>query len=306
MAYFHCLIGSGGSGGGYILTVTCDAAFAGTIITCTDGVTTLASTCPSASPYEVEFDIPNGGDWTISGVVSGQTITTGVNIPTTAELIAYVQKTITIYSAKEDTIAYTDVYGDTQTEVFASGQTSKQITVDILVNGSSITFTSGVAKNPTSLSSAYSRTVTVTSDTTDVYLMPDNALYWWGYKGSDLEDCSTANGWTASNQTYDVPTYNTNDITFLTASLKVKAVGSKIQVQNKTVNAIMTGITLVNNIAGQMRLGSKDYFDDVGTVVNVNTTSMARYTHASSATSAYVKVGSSNNMGSKLHALWYE
>lgn len=81
MAYFHCLIGGGSSGGGYELTVTCDADFASSTITCTDGVTTLTQTCPSSSPYEVVFEIPNGGDWTISGVYQGDTISTQISIP---------------------------------------------------------------------------------------------------------------------------------------------------------------------------------------------------------------------------------
>lgn len=86
MAYFHCLIGGGSSGGGYELTVTCDAAFAGTTITATDGVTTLTQTCPSASPYEVVFAIPNGGEWTISGIISGQTYSASIDIPDSLEL----------------------------------------------------------------------------------------------------------------------------------------------------------------------------------------------------------------------------
>ena len=86
MAYFHCLIGGGSSGGGYELTVTCDADFSGTTITCTDGVTTLTQTCPSSSPYEVVFAIPNGGEWTISGIVSGQTYSESIDIPDSLEL----------------------------------------------------------------------------------------------------------------------------------------------------------------------------------------------------------------------------
>lgn len=86
MAYFHCLIGGGSSGGGYELTVTCDSAFAGTTITATDGVTTLTKTCPSASPYNVVFAIPNGGEWTISGIISGQTYSASIDIPDSLEL----------------------------------------------------------------------------------------------------------------------------------------------------------------------------------------------------------------------------
>lgn len=180
MAYFHCLIGGGSSGGGYELTVTCDSAFAGTTITCTDGTTTLTQTCPSSSPYEVVFEIPNGGDWTISGTTGGHTVSTGVSIPTSAELIATIQQTVTIYSAKEDTISYVDIDGATQTITFASGESSKQVTIEIEASGSSITFTSGVAKDPSNLSNDYSKTVTITSNTTEVYIMPDGAIYWYG------------------------------------------------------------------------------------------------------------------------------
>lgn len=77
---FRCTLASGG--GVLILIVTCDSAFAGQTITCTDGTTTLTQTCPSASPYTVEFKIPNGGTWTIS---SG-TDSTSVVIPDAIEL----------------------------------------------------------------------------------------------------------------------------------------------------------------------------------------------------------------------------
>lgn len=228
MAYFHCLIGGGSSGGGYELTVTCDAQFAGTTITCTDGVTTLTQTCPSASPYEVVFEIPNGGDWTISGVVSGQTVSTGVNIPTSASLIATVQQTVTIHSAKEDTISYTDIDGATQTITFASGETSKQVQITIQPNGQSITFTSSVAKDPDDLSQDYSKTFTITTSTTDIYLMPDavKTLYWYGYMSDDAEVISSANGWT-SPRTMVSPTFNTYSFDIYTNTGQVCGISSK-------------------------------------------------------------------------------
>lgn len=64
MNRFRCTIASGG--GALTLTVTCESAFAGATITATDGTTTLTKTCPSSSPYEVVFNLPNGGTWTIS------------------------------------------------------------------------------------------------------------------------------------------------------------------------------------------------------------------------------------------------
>lgn len=77
---FRCTLATGG--GAFVLTVTCDADFAGLTITATDGTTTLTQTCPSTSPYTVEFKIPNGGTWTISSGTSA----TSVVIPSSAEL----------------------------------------------------------------------------------------------------------------------------------------------------------------------------------------------------------------------------
>lgn len=85
MAYFDCQIVQGG--GGIILVVTCDSFYAGATITATDGETTLQATCPSSSPYTVEFKIPNSGSWTISGTASGQTGSITVVIPDSATLI---------------------------------------------------------------------------------------------------------------------------------------------------------------------------------------------------------------------------
>ena len=82
MAYFECIIG----GAGTTLTVTCDSAFAGKTITCTDGTTTLTAVCPSASPYVVEFDLETDGTWTISGTISGTTHSTSITIETSATL----------------------------------------------------------------------------------------------------------------------------------------------------------------------------------------------------------------------------
>ena len=73
---------------GATLEVTCDQDFAGLTITATDGTTTLSKVCPSSSPYIVEFDIPNEGTWTVSGIIDGMTFSTqiAVTIDYAAEL----------------------------------------------------------------------------------------------------------------------------------------------------------------------------------------------------------------------------
>lgn len=80
MAYFECIIGSG-SATAIPLIVTCTSSFAGTTITASKtGARTQTQTCPSSSPYEVTFILPEDGIWTISGIVSGQTFSETVTI----------------------------------------------------------------------------------------------------------------------------------------------------------------------------------------------------------------------------------
>lgn len=309
MAYFHCLIGGGSSGGGYELTVTCDAAFAGTTITCTDGVTTLTQTCPSAPPYEVVFAIPNGGDWTISGVISGSTVSTGISIPTSAELAALIQKTVTIHSAKEDTISYIDIDGSTQTITFASGETSKQVQIAIEASGSSFTFTSSVAKDPTNLSNDYSKTVTITDSTTDVYVMPDNTLYWWGYRSSDLQTWDSSNGWstTYSGMVINTATFSTFYVDLASTSNGVKFVGLKtIKDIGTKLHGIYKGITLGNNSYGGLRINTTKVIGSSGFEQQTWTSANMEHSQITTTMAGYIGAGTSAGRNSQLYALWYE
>lgn len=309
MAYFHCLIGGGSSGGGYELTVTCDAQFAGTSITCTDGVTTLTKTCPSASPYEVVFEIPNGGDWTISGVVGGQTVSTGVNIPTSAELIATVQQTVTIYSAKEDTISYTDIDGATQTITFASGATSKQVQITIEPNGSSITFTSSVAKNPDDLSQDYSKTFSITTSTTDIYLMPDavKTLYWYGYKSSDIQYANTSDGWQWSGGAFVSPTEQTNYLDVSSAASQNCIVSCSSAVTISKVLGIVEGVSVAYTQYGQLAIaGSKNVNNNFLAQANITVSGIHLEQTTYTSGNNYPVLSSAIGRRSKLYAMWYE
>lgn len=309
MAYFHCLIGGGSSGGGYELTVTCDSAFAGTTITCTDGTTTLTQTCPISSPYEVVFEIPNGGDWTISGTTGGHTVSTGVSIPTSATLIATIQQTVTIYSAKEDTISYVDIDGATQTITFASGESSKQVTIEIEASGSAITFTSGVAKDPSDLSNYYSKTVTITSNTTEVYLMPDNVLYWFGYI-NEIQAISSANGW--SGVTTVLPTFNTNKITLATSGTGTfSGVGSvsSVDTSNRGFKVIGKGTTYNSGFYYTLGTYSQKNMataNIIGTHVNVNSNVLTTTSHGTGGATSYPVIYSQSGQASEISAIWLE
>lgn len=167
------------------INLTFDNEFRGLTITCANGGTVISKTAP-ISGNTMTFYPPSTGEWTISATYSGvpySTSATVVSLSTAVSAILQMNTTVTVtlYSAVEDTVSFTDASG-AKTEVFASGQSSKSVSIVIPPSGMSITFTSSVAKNPTDLSQYYSKTVTVNSGTTEVYVMPDNALYWYGYK----------------------------------------------------------------------------------------------------------------------------
>ena len=185
MAYFDCTIGSAGEFS-IPLLVTCTANFAGQTITCSDGTTTLTGTCPSASPYEVTFELPNTGTWTVSGTISGHTYSDSVLVNEfDADLTDNIDIAVDVYSAANDTISYVGVDGQTHTiTTDSTGHANAQIVIK--ATGSSITFTSSVAKDPNNLSNAYKKSITLYSNTTNVYVMPNLCAYWYGWNSSNI------------------------------------------------------------------------------------------------------------------------
>lgn len=186
--------------------------FRGITLTCSSGGTTITKTAP-ATGNSMAFYPPSTGTWTITGVYSGVTYSSGsitvssLSTAVPATLQTNVTLTVTLYGAVEDTISFTDESG-AKTEVFASGQSSKSVSIVIPPNGMSITFTSSVAKNPSDLTADYSKTVTISSGTTEVEVMPDGALYWYGNL-VNAESANVANGWSNSSNSFLDVTFNT-------------------------------------------------------------------------------------------------
>lgn len=214
MAYFHCLIGGGSSGGGYELTVTCDADFAGTTITCTDGVTTLTQTCPSASPYEVVFAIPNGGEWTVSGVIGGATYTASIDIPDSLELHSVPQGSTVLPTDDIQTwlacAGITDKSYTTLAEVLADSTTllalmSDNNAVDYLVRSTSWagdtsikipimtsnTTPSGECSQSSTHATGYEAWRSVSGSDQTAVLSSADANDWWQYEFDEAVVCNS-------------------------------------------------------------------------------------------------------------------
>ena len=298
---------AGNGGGSFIYPHIYITAETGSTVTITDGTATITAIETSEGLFEAEvIDLKT---YTITATLNGSTLTQTLDVDTvkkySVDFESSVSVTLTIYSAKEDTISYTDIDGDTQIITFDTDATSKQVSIEIEASGSSITFTSGVAKDPSDLTADYSKTVTITSNTTEVYLMPDNALYWWGYEDSNLEDCLTANGWSVNTYTMSAPTHNTNDITAVTTSNALKGVGTKNPVSMSKATFIATGTTYVSPAYTVQGITSNKNINSLTPYVYGDSTTIKKYEISQSGTYNIAFYASTGRAG-KLHAMFYE
>ena len=139
--------------------------------------------------------------------------------------------------------------------------------------------------------------------------MPDNTLYWYGYESDDLEDCTTANGWSIYGATMVAPTHNTNNIRCNpnSSSLYMAGVGNKTALSaNKTLNVIYQGITASSNIYGEIcykdakNMGTTD----VGSKY-INSSTLTKDTQ-SLTTGQYFAVNATRTRVIDISAIWLE
>lgn len=255
-----------------------------------------------AALQDVQITDPEDGDYLVYDEENSKWINSGE-----APAPTYTDITVTIHGAVEDTISFTDAAGISHSEVFASGLSSKTVTFKINPSGStSITFTSAVAKDPDNLSNDYTKTVSVTSVTTEIKVMPDNALYWWGYESANLEDLSTANGWNGG-MVSGLPTHNDYDISFANSGVGAKqaVTPSKAYIICKSTSLYdgqhgmqLQGYTAKNNVNGTEIMVNKTQ-NVVNTVQCVSTDCTGQSGYPYSRTP---NLSASGN----LYAFWYE
>ena len=95
-----------------------------------------------------------------------------------------IQVTLTINSAKEDTVTIKDSNNITiGTCIFGSNKTSGTAVITVPSGGGTYKFISSIAKDTTNGTSNYQKTVTISdsSSTQTVNVMPDGAMYWYGW-----------------------------------------------------------------------------------------------------------------------------
>lgn len=186
--YFRVTQKQSGGGSGATITVSYSSSFYSKTITCSDGTTTYTATTTSSG--STTFNVNAEGTWTITCDGTSKT----VEVVLTYETQLSITKTITVYSAANDTVSFTDMAGSKTVTTDSSGEGSVSVTYLL---GDVITFTSSVAKDPDSLSTDYSRQVTFAQNTQNVYVMPDNTLYWYGFNnGVESGDAAWMPGYT--------------------------------------------------------------------------------------------------------------
>lgn len=283
--------------------------FRGLSITCADGTTTITKTAPSSGNSMV-FYPPRTGNWTISGSVGGQAyvstpnpvVVSSLSTAVSADIQTFVVATVTLHGAAGAIISWTDEAGS-QTQTLDTGGSKTDVTIKASPNFPVVVFEdTTVGKKPCDLSANFKKSVVIKPSLTDIYVMPDNSLYWYGYEDG-VETCNSTNGWSGgSGYNYSTnPTYNTRDITLLASgTYNVCGIGASTSKTWTNAYCIAQKISGGN---GNFRAQSTKTMGSIsGITTDISNTSIAKYTIGGA--TGYLK--SEANEGShKVYALYY-
>lgn len=131
-------------------------------------------------------------------------------------------KTIDIYSAAVDTIYY--MKNGVAVTVGTTDATGKLTVNKSYLRNGTYTLYSSVAKDlpNNNTTNPYHKTVTVTDNTSEIYLMPDRTLYWYGYSTHTWENKE------GNNQTYKEPTITNNTNSTIVSVVTNKTSGDTV------------------------------------------------------------------------------
>ena len=165
-----------------------------------------------------------------------------------------------------------------------------------------ITLYSSTAKNPSDLTADYSKTVYITEYTTQIYLMPDNALYWWGHMSNDCEVMSTANGWSTSNDTLVAPTLNYTSVSFAPASAQASYIASKHALDTSKLYII--GVYTTGNVYAR-EYATKTFNVTANALGGLDSSSLICKEFTSTPNN-YMCAGTERNRAGTINAFWHE
>lgn len=224
---------------------------------------------------------------------------------------------VTFYSASGETIKYKRQSSDELILLGKADNAGKGNGTIICKNGETITFSGDIAKDTTTGTTAYSKDITITSNTTEIYVMPDGAVYWYGNMCTELplgggEYINTNNGWSSTTFINPVPNTNYLDCNATSQSLIYCGIGTKniIDISKYSIcNAIAKGIKAGNNTYGNiMGLTSKaPNINENRTVISLlKSTNITKISANLPASTNYASYTSNNGRRSNLYAMWLE
>ena len=170
---------------------------------------------------------------------------------------------------------------------------------------------SSVAKDPSDLNQPYHKQVTITPYTRTVKVMPENTLYWWGYIDENLEDQTTANGWSnnGNNNTVNTKSLNYMQNTSQSSGNVCVGSGTKNAIKTGAFHSIVLGVTTTGS-GGYGAVNIAINKTTAGIVSGANFTcdasNMAHDVFRSDIKDYFVNAFANNGRANKVFALWYE
>ena len=244
------------TGGSRITVTTSDTSLYGENVTLTDGTTSMIEAFSESGVAVFKGVMMVGG--LIMSVSSGGSVKSDtISIPYFGNYTHEFQPhdiynlTVTLYSAAADTITYTD---DAGSKTVVTDNTGKAENVKILKSvavgaSASITFTSSIAKDPSNLSNAYSKTITLTQNMNEISVMPidrSRMIYWYGYKISATTTIVNSPAYTSDGEALS---FNTNNATIILPTVN----------NHETGSAFNQSISLTGNEKGHVILNNNYY-----------------------------------------------
>ena len=224
-----------------------------------DGDTTPISNATISSSGSCLFTVLEVGTYTVKASDGTYEIEGSVSIDSeqiinkdivSIELSFFVTITFDVYSAPNDSIYYYEDDNISNPEItLCTTNADGKGTGSLIVNkykAKNITFYSTVAKDTTDGASAYNKSISIDSLTSEIYVMPDGAIYWHGYQRVPLyidKIFENINGTYSINtnniiigikSSYSRVTCQTNDLIDLSKYTKLRmlstATGSSIKI----------------------------------------------------------------------------
>lgn len=161
---------------------------------------------------------------------------------------------IDIYSAADDRVYYIE-NGEEKTVCTTDLSGHYAVAKSLLPNGT-YTLISTKANDPSNLSNPYTKTITITDGTSEIRVMPEGAVYWYGWSIGDF--AAYAYKPTGGTETAKAPTLakNTNDFTSTQTYVQTYSAGSIIF----STQLDLTGYTAYKAIAKDNHATSSSFY----------------------------------------------